>query len=647
MMRKVLVCCAVVLVASSGLFGAEPRVWMSLSGVRTPADFERCADDLVKHGVEVAGADWWWGPDVRKAAVKICREKGLRLFMEIEEGSRCDHGKRQNLSREMAVMIGGCYRGEAIDRHLFSFTPDRHRIVVEPPVYSKTQAYLKHPHYMMQGDGHYYGQYVPTGRAEIVVPEKLFDGRQHLKIIPVEAKRAPADAVVENDTIVSGKLEPTDDIRNRPLVELEFDLTGLEGCRLDKVGIAVYWRMDVGNPAFNPRRGCYSLFAASTRAALRQFAADEIVKWTEANGGEFPSDVVIAARLGDEVFNHTGWLNDKSVSLPLWGFSESALKVYGKAYAADETYPRTWGAGEVYGEECAATFLYLYHQAAARYLRETVEYLHGFGVKCFRNTTRGRVWDYGNDHDGSGQEVLAKVLDYLHLDPYPCRGKYDATTIPFDVAYMKGLSRRYGKPVIVWMQAHEFGATGLQHPDPETISRMFGQVMEQTPESIMWLGYHADSSNRGSTFPFNRPDSWAKAGELHKGFRRQVRKTEPRPPLAVVRPYRERAAVAQPEGSDAEAPDRLLSSFVWRWSCTHGLAYDVFEVPPKAFFSKEAERQLHRQLKDYKVVVSSSDFPSAVNVAAAKNGRKADAKSVQDLADKWASSCRIRKDEGK
>ena len=173
--------------------GSEPRVWTSLSGVRSVADFERTADDLVKHGVEVAQAGPWWNDELCAAALRICREKGLKLALEFHnEGSRCDRARRKDLDRELAVMIGGCYRGLAIDRHLYSFTPGRHRIVIEPPVYSKTQAYLKFPHYMMQGDGHYYGQYVPTGKAEIVVPEKLFDGRQHLKIIPVEAKRAPA-----------------------------------------------------------------------------------------------------------------------------------------------------------------------------------------------------------------------------------------------------------------------------------------------------------------------------------------------------------------------------------------------------------------------------------------------------------------------
>ena len=647
-MRKVLVCCAVVLVASSGLFGAEPRVWMSLSGVRSVADFERTADDLVKHGVEVAQAGPWWNDELCAAALRICREKDLKLALEFHnEGSRCDRAKRKDLDRELAVMIGGCYRGLAIDRHLYSFTPGRHRIVIEPPVYSKTQAYLKFPHYMMQGDGHYYGQYVPTGKAEIVVPEKLFDGRQHLKIIPVEAKRAPADAVVENDTVVSGKLEPTDDIRNRPLVELEFDLTGLERCRLDKVGIAVYWWMDTENPKFNPMRGCYSLFAASTRAAMKAFAEDAVGRWTKANGGTFPSDVVIAARVGDEVFNHTGWMNSEAVSLPLWGYSESALRVYGKVFGNGEAYPRTWGAGEVYGDECAAKFLYVFHQAAARYLRETVEYLHGFGVKCFRNTTRGDVWSYVNDHDGTGQEALARVLDYLHLDPYPYHGSYADSVIPFDCAYMKGLSRRYEKPMIVWMQAHRFGPGGLMHPDPETISRMYGQVKVHDPEAIMWLGYCADEKNDGATFPFVRPDSWARAGECHADLHKTPVKKGVRPPLAVVRPYRERAAVANPTGADRNSPDVLLREFVRRWACTHGLAYDVFEVPPKDFFSKEAERRLLRQLKDYKVVVSSSDFPSAVNVAAAKNGRKADAESVQELADKWASARHIRKEKGK
>ena len=623
--------------ALQALSKTGPRVWTSLSSVKSVADFERIADDLVGHGVDVAQANAGWTEEMRTAFLKICRAKGLRLFLELPEGSRCDRAKRTELNREMAVMIGGCYKGLAIDRNLYSFTPGRHRIVIEPPVYSRTQAYLKFPHYMMRGDGHYYGQYVPTGRAEIVVPEKLFDGRQHLKIIPVAVKRAPADAVVENDTVVSGRLTPTDDLRNRCLVELEFDLTGLEKCRLDKVGIAVYWRMENENPAFNPMRGCYSLFAESTRAAMKRFAETEVERWKAANGGEFPSDVIIAARLGDEVFNHTGWLNSEAVSLPLWGFSDSALKVWSTVFTDGETYPRTWGAGEVYGEECAAKFLYAFHAAAARYLRDTVDYLHAHGVKCFRNTTRGDCWSYVNDHDGTGQEVLAGALDYLHLDPYPYHGKYSDDTIPFDMAYMKGLSRRCAKPMIVWMQAHEFGAGGLQHPDPATISRMYEQVKRHEPESIMWLGYTGDAKNRNSTFPFNRPDSWARAGEVHADFHRMTAKPSERPPLAVVRPYRARAAVANPQGADKDSPDVLLGSFVRRWSCRHDLPYDVFEVPPQAFRSEADGAKLAEELKAYRFVVSSSDFPGAVNITATKDGRRADRGIVWKLADDLAA----------
>ena len=242
---------------------AFPRVWMSL---QWGPGMDAKVADLAAHGVEVievsSGSE-----QVCREALALCRKYGLKAFVYADDITKRSTPALKGRPYERAVMLGGAYRGQAIDRTLFSFTPERHEIVIEPPVYSRTQAYLKFPHYMMRGDGHYYGQYVPTGRAEIVVPEKLFDGRQHLKIIPVVVKRAPADAVVGNDTVVSGKLTPTDDLRNRYLVELEFDLTGLEKCRLDKVGIAVYWRMENENPAFNPMRGCYSLFAASTRAA--------------------------------------------------------------------------------------------------------------------------------------------------------------------------------------------------------------------------------------------------------------------------------------------------------------------------------------------------------------------------------------------
>lgn len=145
------------------------------------------AADCAAHGVQVVESH---GGDAKLLAAQlaICRKYGLKMFFGIEDASKTDRNAKSSGLYELAVMSGGCYRGLAIDRNLFSFTPGRHEIIIEPPVYSRDQAYAKHPHYYMLGDGHYFGGYVPTGKAEVIVPERLFDGRQHLRILPAKVE---------------------------------------------------------------------------------------------------------------------------------------------------------------------------------------------------------------------------------------------------------------------------------------------------------------------------------------------------------------------------------------------------------------------------------------------------------------------------
>lgn len=590
------------------LFGAElridpesplPKVWTSCHGlpVTNAAELASALDDLKSHGVDVFEARESWNVKERTAVLKGCRERGLKLFTSVSDASR---SFAQARNAELAVMIGGAYRGKAIDRHLYSFSAGRHSIVVEPPVYSVRQCYLKFPHYMMMGDGHYFGLYVPTGRAEIVVPEKLYDGTQHLRIIPAAVRRAPKGAVPENDTAV--KCEKTKWIENRCLVQLDFDLSGCENCLLDKVGIAVYWHMDVFSFDFNPKRGCYSVFSGRVRGKQAQNAKDVIAAWKKSCGGEFPSDVIIAARIGDEVFNHTGMLDQNGVvSLPLWGFSESGREAIERAMKPGETYPRTFGFPEVYGPEASARYLETYHRACAETVKCAVDVFHSVGVKCFRNTTRGGPWYYGNDHDGTGQEMLAKVFDCLHLDPYPVRGAhYDEWTIPTDLQYMKGLSRRYGKPIINWMQAHAFGSGGLTHPTPEQIRRMYEQVKAINPEAIMWLGYNWNRRNGGSTFPWQRPDSWAAARACHADFHALAADPPKRAEVAVVRTYLDRAKVRFVKGE--VTPDRELERKVAAL-VRGGVAFDVFEM--SCSLSPEEKKRLRLDLARYPKVLGS------------------------------------------
>lgn len=577
-----------------------PKVWMSCGGlpVTNATELASALDDLKSHGVDVFEAKEQWVDRDRALVLRTCREKGLKLFTAVSDASR---SFAQARNAELAVMIGGAYQGKAIDRHLYSFSAEKHSIVVEPPVYSVRQCYLKFPHYMMMGDGHYYGLYVPTGRAEIIVPEKLYDGTQHLRIIPATVRRAPKGAVPENDTAV--KCEKTKWIENRYLVQLDFDLTGCESCLLDKVGIAVYWHMDVSSPAFKPQRGCYSVFSGRVRGKQAQTAKDVIAAWKKADGGKFPSDVVIAARIGDEVFNHTGMLDQNGVvSLPIWGFSESGRTAIEKAMKPGETYPRTFGFPEIYGPEAAARYLETYHRACAETVKCAVDVFHTVGVKCFRNTTRGGPWSYGNDHDGTGQEMLAQVFDYLHLDPYPVRGAhYDEWKIPTDLQYMKGLSRRYGKPIINWMQAHSFGSGGLTHPSPEQVRRMYGQVKAVNPEAIMWLGYNWNRKKASSTFPWQRPDSWEEARACHADFHALSPDSLKRADVAVVRGYLDRANVRFVRGE--KNGDRNLQDEVAEL-VRKGVPFDVFEVPCR--LSEGKRKELAAELSRYRKVIGAA-----------------------------------------
>lgn len=579
-----------------------PKVWMSYSQAVKQDNFEMCAADCKAHGVDVVEAPRSHKVGECRVALDVCRRLGLKMFTSIRDASRSDAKPDARGAFEPAVMIGGVYRGKAIDRNLFSFAAKRHEIVLEPPVYAAHQPYLRSPHYIARGDGHYYDGYVPTGRAEIVVPERLFDGRQHLKIIPAKVELAQRDVPVENDTAT--KLTMTDSIRNRKLVKLSFDLTGLKGCRLDKVGIAVYWRMATEGLEFNSMRGAYSMFAPTTRERERDFAREEIALWEKANGGTFPADVVIAARLGDESFYINGWSGDnRQVNFPIWDCAPSALCAF-QERCPGLAFPRTWGAPEVYGCESAAKFLFLFHRAAADFLRGAAEEFHRVGVKVFRNTTRAHVWSYVNDHDGTGQELLAGVLDYLHCDPYPRGPKgYDDRRIPFDLSYFGGLSRRFGKPVIVWMQAHEFQAVGLTHSSADDVWRMYGQVVQQAPDAIMWLGY---CPKGGATFPVKNPGAWEAAKKVHKNFHQSVVRTSDRVGLAVDRDYENRARSL---GFGTSADERL-GQRLCDLSANGGGRYDIFETSP--FLSETDRAKLDFELSAYREVARAR--MSAINL---------------------------------
>src|ERR1035441_7751565 len=294
-----------------GLLSAQtapiPVAWITY---RTVDSLERGFDLIKAHGI---GSVSMGARDAAEARQKL--EVARRLDMkyhislpEVTEDARVV--RSAGLEPVDALMIGGVYRGKAIDRHLFRFSAGKHEIVVEQPVYDKGFAYTlgsRGTGAPGAGEpmGHYFLEMPDPVRAEIVVPLRKFDGKQHLKIVPATISAAPPGSRPENDTVTAA-MPAASETKGRKLYRISFDLTGLDSALLDQVGVAVYWP-NHGSPKYWMfGRGTVSAAAESTRQALRAAVQKELRIWSEANGGSFPLDVVLAARFGDECFYTTG-----------------------------------------------------------------------------------------------------------------------------------------------------------------------------------------------------------------------------------------------------------------------------------------------------------------------------------------------------
>ncbi len=586
-----------------------------------------------EQGVDCVEVPTWRTNDCRRS-LEALRKYGVKGFTSAGEPSMDSRpASRDGKPCERAVCIGGAYRGLAIDRNLFSFTAGPHEIVVEPPVYSRGQPYTR----TVKGEdgaertvrsGHYFGSWRPTGKAEIIVPERLFDGAQHVRVIPCEVLPPRPGDMPENDS-AAGLSGP--EMENRRLARLKFDLTDCEDCLLDKVGVAVYWECDPEGDAWERGTGQMSVFSEHTRERARFVGRWRANQWALANGGAFPSNEMVAIRFGDECFNVTGWLDCDAASYPLWGFSESGQHAFGE----DLVKPRTLGHPEIYGVEAYAKAAYSYHKACADLVgafRDGVREVTP-DLLVFRNTTRADVWSEANDHDGSGQELLARELDFLHIDPYPVQGGgYNAEMIPKDMGYMAGLARRYGKPLIPWMQAHSYAPGGLGHVTPADMKRMWAQHLPFNPAGMMWLGFAiSDNPNRHErmTFPNGSSESWAYAKRLfaamrnaqctmqndsgtgdENSFRPAARGSCTAAPLAVVRPYATRAICSWVgDGHWRNPADRILQAWTLAWGVDNGRPFDVFELPPNAMRGDGVHSPLMEELSRYPRVISTIPIP--------------------------------------
>ena len=591
-----------------------PRVWATYRPVRSKEQDYR---DLRAAGVGLVGAGARNAAEAT-AALALARKTGMKYHIALPDVTEHrDIVRQAKLEPVDAVMIGGVYRGKAIDRHVFRFTPGPHEIVIEPPVYNRSYAYTR-------GSGgtgrpkaaeriaHYFPDVGPPLRAEVVVPLEAFDGRQHLKIVPAAVRAAPAGAKPVDDS--AAKLPDTTEKRSRKLYRLTFDLSGLGRAMLDSVGIAVYWAYGGSRQYWMFARGNVSAWAPSTRQALRGRVRKALAPWAEANGGRFPADVVLAARYGDECFHITGHLNGPACSYPLWDYSEPSVAAF-RRHAGDVAYPRTWGFPEVYGPEAYGWWLYTLHEGCAELCAAARDEISRAapGLLLFRNQTRMGVFHPSNDHDGTGQELLTRSLDVVHLDPYPVGGGGYGAAIPRDMSYCAGLARRYGRPLVPWMQAHIYGGPGgLQHVSPKDVGRMAAEQRAHGVDAVMWLGW-----GKGFTFPETRPESWKRAVAFHK----QMAASPPPKPearLAVIRSYGPWALSSRCDGKVRNPADWMLQQFLEVWAVKLARAYDVFEPAPK--LTAAERRKLDDALKRYPLVVSTVPRKGAWVIGAGTEG---------------------------
>ncbi len=465
-------------------------------------DYDRHFSDLKEHGVRGITVN-----RPSKDLLKFARKYDLKIGISVPEITEKAY-LLDSSTVERAVMIGGAYQGLAIDRHLFSFSAEKHKIRIENPVYDTVDCYKTLGHYFP-------GMHDPL-KAEIIVKEKKFDGKQHLRIIPAS---------------VGDKI-------NEHLWEIEFDLSGVKG-DLDHVQIAVYW-ISEGTRDYWMFGDAASAAAKATRKELKNQIEKIANEWKEINGGKFPKEIEIV-RFGDECFHVSGHMNCKACSYPMWDFSEAGLEDY-KAMTSLE-YPRGKTFIDFYGREAYAIWLYNYHKTMADLVDIVKDGFSDAGAEnilVYRNITRFNTYHTLNDIDGSGLDLLSRKLDIVHIDPYPINANgYLNEVIPGDMAYVAGLAYKYQKPLMPWLQAHQYWPEygGLTHPEPHHIKKMVEQHMVYSPDALMWLGYGKPPF---STFPEENPESWKMAGEMNYKFltRDFERKT---PDIAIIRPYNVRA----------------------------------------------------------------------------------------------------------
>ena len=123
---------------------------------------------------------------------------------------------------------------------------------------------------------------------------------------------------------------------------------------------------------------------------------------------------------------------------------------------------------------------------------------------------------------------------------------------------------------------------------------MVAQHLAQGVDAIVWLGY-------GDAFPARRPDSWERAGELHRKLAEGL-PPKPQAKLAVLRSYRAWALSSYSDGKLRNPGDWILQQLLDVWAVKFGQPYDVFELAPSLSSAEMA--RLRSELKKYSYLVS-------------------------------------------
>lgn len=247
-----------------------PRAWVSYSVVDS---LEKDFIDLKEHGVGLVSMSARSVEDARKK-LDLARKFGMKFHIEFNKmNERRDLIQEMGLEPVDALMIGGVYKGKAIDRFLFEFSPGKHSIIVEPPVYNAHFAYRSRHEGNLAYDerepnSHYFPDIPAPAKAEIIVPLKAYDGQQHLKVVPAIIEELTDGIKLEEDSATADMMN-ANEIKNRKLYRITFDLMDLDKAMLNKIGIAVYWPFHGSDKWYIFGHGTVSAIAESTLEAAR------------------------------------------------------------------------------------------------------------------------------------------------------------------------------------------------------------------------------------------------------------------------------------------------------------------------------------------------------------------------------------------